>query len=114
MNREDYNEPISLRNVHITDNFWKNEMELVRKEIIPYQWDALNDRVEGPAQVFACGISRWQESRTRSVKKKEVPLKNQSTHSVGLRLCRRTRIIWKINFTVLYSRTAISINGSRR
>ena len=31
MNREDYNEPISLRNVHITDNFWKNEMELVRK-----------------------------------------------------------------------------------
>ena len=45
MNREDYNEPISLRNVHITDNFWKNEMELVRKEIIPYQWEAMNDRI---------------------------------------------------------------------
>lgn len=52
MNREDYNEPISLRNVHITDNFWKNEMELVRKEIIPYQWDALNDRVEGASPSF--------------------------------------------------------------
>ena len=49
MNREDYNEPISLRNVHITDNFWKNEMELVRKEIIPYQWDALNDQINIPS-----------------------------------------------------------------
>lgn len=27
-------------------------MELVRKEVIPYQWDALNDRVEGAAPSF--------------------------------------------------------------
>lgn len=52
MNRADYNHPISLRNVQITDDFWKKEMELVRTEIIPYQWDALNDQVEGANPSF--------------------------------------------------------------
>lgn len=31
----------------ITDSFWRAEQELVRKEVIPYQWNALNDQVEG-------------------------------------------------------------------
>ena len=44
--------PLSLRNITITDKFWKKEMELVRKEVIPYQWDALNDRVAGAAPSF--------------------------------------------------------------
>lgn len=52
MNKADYNNPISLRKVQITDDFWKNEMELVRNEIIPYQWDALNDQVEGANPSF--------------------------------------------------------------
>lgn len=45
--------PIDLRNVTITDEFWKNEMELVRKEVIPYQWDAINDRVKDASPSFA-------------------------------------------------------------
>lgn len=52
MNKKDYTTPISLRKVQITDAFWKNEMELVREEIIPYQWDALNDQVEGAEPSF--------------------------------------------------------------
>ncbi len=52
MNKADYNYPISLRKVQITDDFWKKEMELVRNEIIPYQWDALNDKVEGANPSF--------------------------------------------------------------
>ena len=47
-----YSAPLSLRDIKITDSFWKNEMELVRKEVIPYQWEALNDRVEGAAPSF--------------------------------------------------------------
>ena len=39
--------PISLKNFKVADGFWKDEMELVRKEVIPYQWEILNDRVEG-------------------------------------------------------------------
>ncbi len=52
IDKRDYTAPVSLRNVKITDDFWKKEMELVREEIIPYQWNALNDRVEGAEPSF--------------------------------------------------------------
>lgn len=53
MDKKMYSHPLSLRSMQINDNFWKREMELVRKEVIPYQWEALNDRVEGAAPSFA-------------------------------------------------------------
>lgn len=46
------NNPISLRSFSVTDKFWKDEMELVRKEVIPYQWEILNDRVKEAAPSF--------------------------------------------------------------
>jgi DUF1680 family protein len=52
MNQALFSAPVSLRNLKVTDNFWKKEMELVRTEVIPYQWDALNDRVEGAAPSY--------------------------------------------------------------
>ena len=45
MNRENYSCPPELKNVQITDAFWGRVQELVRKEVIPYQWEALNDRI---------------------------------------------------------------------
>ena len=47
------NRAIDLKKVRITDTFWKEEQELVRREVIPYQWEALNDRVPGAAPSFA-------------------------------------------------------------
>lgn len=47
-----FSTPLSLRKIQITDAFWKNKMELVRREVIPYQWDALNDRVAGAAPSY--------------------------------------------------------------
>ena len=47
------NKPVDLKNIRITDPFWKTESELVRTEVIPYQWEALNDRVPGAAKSFA-------------------------------------------------------------
>ena len=45
--------PLSLRDVQIKDAFWKKEMELVRTEVIPYQWwQRLNDQVEGAAPSY--------------------------------------------------------------
>ena len=52
MDKKRYSKPLSLRSVQVTDDFWKKEMELVRKEVIPYQWNALNDQVEGAAPSF--------------------------------------------------------------
>lgn len=52
MDQKEYSRPLSLRDIQVTDNFWKEEMELVRKEVIPYQWAALNDQVEGAAPSY--------------------------------------------------------------
>lgn len=52
MEEKRFSRPLSLRDVKITDDFWKQEMELVREEIIPYQWKALNDEVEGAEPSF--------------------------------------------------------------
>ena len=35
-----------LKNITISDSFWSNHIGLVHKEIIPYQWEAMNDRIE--------------------------------------------------------------------
>lgn len=52
MREGNFSKPINLRTVQVTDDFWKREMELVRKEVIPYQWEALNDRVPDAAPSF--------------------------------------------------------------
>lgn len=52
MDKNLYSAPLSLRDIKVTDAFWKKEMELVRREVIPYQWEALNDRVKGAAPSF--------------------------------------------------------------
>ena len=52
MERRDFRNPLPITGLRVTDNFWKKEMELVRTEVIPYQWEALNDRVPGAAPSF--------------------------------------------------------------
>lgn len=52
MDRRNFSTPVDLKNVRVTDAFWHREQELVRTEVIPYQWDALNDRVAGAAPSF--------------------------------------------------------------
>ena len=52
MDSKNYSSPISLKRIRIEDDFWKPEMELVRKEVIPYQWETLNDRVEDAAPSY--------------------------------------------------------------
>lgn len=41
------NSSIPLNQIHIDDQFWNKYLKLVRDVIIPYQWDILNDRIEG-------------------------------------------------------------------
>ena len=44
--------PLDLKSVTIQDEFWSRKTELVRKEVIPYQWDILNDRVPDATPSF--------------------------------------------------------------
>lgn len=39
--------PVSHKQVNISDPFWSYYIDLVRDVVVPYQWEALNDRVEG-------------------------------------------------------------------
>lgn len=36
---------VDLKKIHIDDPFWSKHVDLVRKVIIPYQWDAMNDQI---------------------------------------------------------------------
>ena len=36
---------LELRQISIEDPFWSQHVDLVRKAIIPYQWEAMNDRI---------------------------------------------------------------------
>ena len=49
MNENMFSTPLSLTQTAVTDEFWRRTMELVRREVIPYQWEAINDRVPGAA-----------------------------------------------------------------
>lgn len=52
MKREEYSRPLDLKKVRVTDRFWSMEQELVRTEVIPYQWEALNDRIPEAAPSY--------------------------------------------------------------
>lgn len=39
-------ESVGLKNIEIKDGFWMEYIRLVHEVVIPYQWEALNDRVQ--------------------------------------------------------------------
>ena len=43
---------IPLKNIKINDPFWNEVCELVRTEVIPYQYEALHDRVDGAEKSY--------------------------------------------------------------
>jgi len=53
MNERLFSNFIPASCIEITDPFWKGYMELVRKEVIPYQYEALHDRIEGAEKSWA-------------------------------------------------------------
>lgn len=53
-----HSKPLALKNVTVTDSFWRTEQELVRTAVIPYQWNALNVNVPGAPPATAAQTSR--------------------------------------------------------
>ncbi|MCR5277945.1 MAG: glycoside hydrolase family 127 protein [Lachnospiraceae bacterium] len=47
MDKELFSNEPDISKVKITDPFWQNRMEVVRTKVLPYEWEALNDRIEG-------------------------------------------------------------------
>src|SRR4051794_12496407 len=42
-----HSKPIPLKQVTITDSYWSAYQKLIQDTVIPYQWEALNDRIQG-------------------------------------------------------------------
>lgn len=66
-NQDQYSTPVSLHQMRIRDTFWQNKMELVRKEMLPYQWRALNDWIDGAEPSFCMHnfrvAAKWNSRR---------------------------------------------------
>ena len=45
MNHNSFTQPLDLRQVSIRDDFWGAYQKRVIEQVIPYQWEALNDRI---------------------------------------------------------------------
>lgn len=52
MDSKKYSNHIDLKNINISDPFWSGMIELVRREVIPYQYKALNDQIEGAEKSY--------------------------------------------------------------
>ncbi len=52
MNTHQKSTPIQLSSFTMEDPFWSREIETVRTEVLPYQWNALNDNVPGAAPSY--------------------------------------------------------------
>ena len=61
-----HSKPLALKNVTVTDSFWRTEQELVRTAVIPYQWNALNDNVPGAAPSYCMHNFKAAGMRTES------------------------------------------------
>ncbi|RKN86330.1 glycoside hydrolase family 127 protein [Paenibacillus ginsengarvi] len=55
---------VPLRNIKVNDRFWKRYADLVRETVIPYQWEALNDRIPGATPSYALHNFRLAAKQT--------------------------------------------------
>lgn len=46
-------QPIDLKEFKLLDSFWSHYVELVRNVVLPYQWNALNDRIPDAEPSYA-------------------------------------------------------------
>ena len=89
-----HSKPLALKNVTVTDSFWRTEQELVRTAVIPYQWNALNDNVPGAAPSYcmhnfkaAAAQNKRKDTQgkaadlRRSPKTRPIPTQTSSTAS---------------------------------
>jgi len=74
------NNPIALTQFQVAEGFWKDKMTLVREEVIPFQWEILNDRVEGAAPSYC--MRNFKVAGKLTKERKEKGSADQNSKSV--------------------------------
>lgn len=69
MDKTLFSNPLELSRIDVTGDFWAAETELVRKKVLPYEWDMLNDRVEGASKSYC--MHNFRAAGERNRKRKE-------------------------------------------
>lgn len=64
----EFSNHLTMKDVTITDKFWNNIIELVKREVLPYQYLALQDKIEG-AEKSHC-IENFIKAKTVNDKRK--------------------------------------------
>ena len=64
---------ITLKNIKIDDPFWNGIIDLVRKEVIPYQYEALSDCVNGAEKSYCIENFKKAGAVVSALKKGETP-----------------------------------------
>ena len=57
-------DPLLIKNVRVKDEFWAKHLQQVREVVIPYQWEALNDRIPAAEPSHAIENFRIAGGRT--------------------------------------------------
>lgn len=78
MDSNRFSRPIDIRKAKVNDPFWHTVQETVRREVIPYQWEALNDRVEGAEPSFCMHNFR---AAARLMERKALPGFNEPRYT---------------------------------
>ena len=74
MNPHSFSTVIPASRITVTDPFWQRKMELVRTQVIPYQYEALHDRVEGAEKSWAIdNFRKAGKVRRARMEGKDVP-----------------------------------------
>lgn len=61
MNKSEFSKHIELKNTHTDDDFWSDVQNTVRKNVIPYQYEALNDNIHGAEKSYC--IENFKKAR---------------------------------------------------
>ena len=69
MKKENFSKHIELSDIRINDVFWNNIQELVRKEVIPYQYEAFCDNVEGAEKSYCLENFKKASEAAMEIKK---------------------------------------------
>lgn len=74
MDNSKFSKGFNLKNIQVTDAFLGKLMDTVREHVIPYQWEALNDKVEGAAPSFC--MRNFKVAAKLGEKRREVGQEN--------------------------------------
>lgn len=53
MKKTEFSEYIPMKNIELADAFWKKQTLLIKNEVIPYQYEALHDRIPGAEKSYS-------------------------------------------------------------